>query len=115
MVTFVLSRENEQPAKLKVRTYYYVLCASEDTTNVSRFFNHVPDISIDYPFTLDMFQILSVHRLESDEIVFVASHTSAGKTSVSNYSTSIHFQRNTKVLCPLLIKTFNRNKFRELT
>lgn len=40
----------------------------------------VPNPALSYPFTLDAFQQQAVARLERSENVFVAAHTSAGKT-----------------------------------
>ena len=40
----------------------------------------VPNPALSFPFTLDGFQQQAVARLERSESVFVAAHTSAGKT-----------------------------------
>lgn len=45
----------------------------------------IPNPALTYPFTLDDFQQQAVARLERSESVFVAAHTSAGKT-VGMYS-----------------------------
>lgn len=50
----------------------------------------IPNPALTYPFTLDDFQQQAVARLERSESVFVAAHTSAGKT-VGKYSTFILF------------------------
>jgi len=41
---------------------------------------------MDYPFQLDDFQRQAIARLERGEYVFVAAHTSAGKTVVAEYA-----------------------------
>lgn len=50
-----------------------------DKTDVSRFDEMVPDMAIEYPFDLDVFQKQAIWHLENGESVFVAAHTSAGK------------------------------------
>jgi antiviral helicase SKI2 len=39
-----------------------------------------------YPFSLDPFQHRAITRLEEGDNVFVAAHTSAGKTVVAEYA-----------------------------
>jgi superfamily II RNA helicase len=48
----------------------------------------LPNLALEYPFTLDTFQQQAIMRLERREHVFVAAHTSAGKTGKDecNYS-----------------------------
>jgi len=41
---------------------------------------------MEFPFELDDFQKQAVARLERGEYVFVAAHTSAGKTVVAEYA-----------------------------
>lgn len=92
-----------------------IVWASEDTTDISDFSQLVPDMAIDYPFNLDVFQKRAVHRLERDENVFVAAHTSAGKTVVAEYAIALALQRNTKVIYTSPIKTLSNQKFRDFT
>lgn len=42
----------------------------------------VPDMAIQFPFELDVFQKRAVYHLENSESVFIAAHTSAGKTGI---------------------------------
>ena len=43
-------------------------------------------MAMTFPFELDFFQKQAVMRLERRECVFVAAHTSAGKTVVAEYA-----------------------------
>jgi antiviral helicase SKI2 len=42
-----------------------------------------------YPFELDTFQKEAVYHLEQGDSVFVAAHTSAGKTVVAEYAIAL--------------------------
>lgn len=88
-----------------------VVWASEDATDVSDFSQLVPEPAIEYPFNLDIFQKRAVYRLERDENVFVAAHTSAGKTVVAEYAIALAMQRKTKVIYTSPIKTLSNQKF----
>lgn len=89
--------------------------ASEDKIDVSDFAQLVPDLAIEYPFNLDAFQKRAVYRLEHDENVFVAAHTSAGKTVVAEYAIALAMQRKTKVVYTSPIKTLSNQKYRDFT
>ena len=45
-----------------------------------------------WPFELDTFQKQAVLRLERGESVFVAAHTSAGKTVVAEYAIALRYR-----------------------
>jgi antiviral helicase SKI2 len=44
---------------------------------------------LQYPFELDTFQKEAVYHLEMGDSVFVAAHTSAGKTVVAEYAIAL--------------------------
>ena len=50
-----------------------------------------------FPFTLDNFQKHAIQHLEEHDNVFVAAHTSAGKTVVAEYA--IALSRNHRTRC----------------
>ena len=55
-----------------------------------------------YPFELDTFQKEAVYHLEMGDSVFVAAHTSAGKTVVAEYAIALaakHMTRSVSVDC----------------
>lgn len=58
--------------------------------------HHRADESLQYPFTLDNFQKEAVYRLELGDSVFVAAHTSAGKTVVAEYAIALAAKHMTR-------------------
>lgn len=49
-----------------------------------------------YPFELDNFQKEAVYHLEMGDSVFVAAHTSAGKTVVAEYAIALAAKHMTR-------------------
>ena len=62
---------------------------------------------------MDVFQKRAVMHLEKNECVFVAAHTSAGKTVVAEYAIALAMKRLTRVVYTSPIKTLSNQKFRE--
>ncbi|KAH3760431.1 antiviral helicase [Pelomyxa schiedti] len=87
--------------------------AIADTTDVTNFRDIVPDMVIEYPFELDEFQKRSVIHLEAGESVFVAAHTSAGKTLVAEYAIALCFKHMTRAIYTSPIKALSNQKFRD--
>ena len=56
-----------------------------DDGTAENFAEEVPVMARTYPFELDTFQKLAVMHMERNESVFVAAHTSAGKTVVAEF------------------------------
>ena len=56
-------------------------------------------VSLQWEFELDPFQKQAVLHLESHECVFVAAHTSAGKTVVAEYAIALAMGHNTRYVC----------------
>ena len=56
----------------------------------------VPELVHPFPFPLDTFQLQAVYHLEKGESVFVAAHTSAGKTVVAEYAIALSQKHMTK-------------------
>jgi antiviral helicase SKI2 len=52
-----------------------------------------------YPFQLDTFQKEAVYHLEMGDSVFVAAHTSAGKTVVAEYAIALAEKHMTRYGC----------------
>ena len=70
-------------------------------------------MAISYPFELDTFQKQACMHLEKGENVFVAAHTSAGKTVVAEYAIALAAQHLTRAVYTSPIKTLSNQKFRE--
>ena len=63
---------------------------------VSDFDKKVPDPAIKFKYELDNFQKQAIIKLEEDCNVFVAAHTSAGKTTVAEYAIALSQRHKTR-------------------
>ena len=66
-----------------------------------------------FPFELDTFQKQAVMRLERRECVFVAAHTSAGKTVVAEYAIAMAKKHMTRTIYTSPIKALSNQKYRD--
>lgn len=73
----------------------------------------IPDMARTWPFELDTFQKEAVYHLENNDSVFVAAHTSAGKTVVAEYAIALAFKHMTKAIYTSPIKALSNQKFRD--
>lgn len=81
--------------------------------NVYDFHQRIPHMAHTWPFELDSFQKQAILRLESQECVFVAAHTSAGKTVVAEYAIALSLSHMTKTIYTSPIKALSNQKFRD--
>ena len=72
-----------------------------------------PRMAQKYPFELDDFQKQAVMRLERREHVFVAAHTSAGKTVVAEYGIALALKNNSRAVYTSPIKALSNQKYRD--
>ncbi|KAJ8749712.1 hypothetical protein K2173_012263 [Erythroxylum novogranatense] len=73
----------------------------------------VPDMAISFPFELDAFQKEAIYHLEKGDSVFVAAHTSAGKTVVAEYAFALASKHCTRAVYTAPIKTISNQKYRD--
>ncbi|KAL8779698.1 MAG: hypothetical protein Q9194_001298 [Teloschistes cf. exilis] len=73
----------------------------------------VPQLARTWPFELDTFQKEAVYHLENGDSVFVAAHTSAGKTVVAEYAIALAAKHMTKAVYTSPIKALSNQKFRD--
>ncbi|KAL8278507.1 hypothetical protein RQP46_009197 [Phenoliferia psychrophenolica] len=73
----------------------------------------VPDMAREYPFELDTFQKEAIYHMEVGESVFVAAHTSAGKTVVAEYAIALAARHMTRAIYTSPIKALSNQKFRD--
>ncbi|KAI9104054.1 antiviral helicase [Phlyctochytrium arcticum] len=73
----------------------------------------VPELAHPFPFELDVFQKRAVAHLEQGESVFVAAHTSAGKTVVAEYAIALAQKHMTRAIYTSPIKALSNQKFRD--
>ncbi|GAA5998152.1 hypothetical protein JCM5350_004109 [Sporobolomyces pararoseus] len=74
----------------------------------------VPDMAREYPFELDTFQKEAIYHMEVGDSVFVAAHTSAGKTVVAEYAIALAQKHLTRAIYTSPIKALSNQKFRDL-
>ena len=73
----------------------------------------VPELALEYPFELDVFQKRAIYYLEKGNSVFVAAHTSAGKTVIAEYAISMAQKHMTKAIYTSPIKALSNQKYRD--
>jgi hypothetical protein len=81
--------------------------ANTNLLPIDDFNSWIPNPAMTYPFTLDTFQQQAVARLERSESVFVAAHTSAGKTVVAEYACALAKQRGARCIYTSPIKALS--------
>jgi len=77
------------------------------------FHSILPNPAITYPFELDEFQKQAVARLERGECIFVAAHTSAGKTVCAEYAIALARKHCTRAIYTSPIKALSNQKYRD--
>ena len=92
------------------REWAHMVDIKRDITN---FRELVPDMAREWPFELDTFQKEAVYHLENGDSVFVAAHTSAGKTVVAEYAIALAAKHMTKAIYTSPIKALSNQKFRD--
>jgi len=98
------------PATLRVSEWAEML---DVTAPLSDFHEQVPQMAYQWPFELDVFQKQAVLKLEKSESVFVAAHTSAGKTVVAEYAIALSQKHMTRTIYTSPIKALSNQKFRD--
>lgn len=100
----------EPVAPEEKREWAHIIDASKQMTN---FRELVPQMAHNYPFELDTFQKQAVYHLEHNDSVFVAAHTSAGKTVVAEYAIALAMKHMARCIYTSPIKALSNQKFRE--
>ncbi|BFZ20866.1 hypothetical protein BsWGS_23905 [Bradybaena similaris] len=115
LVQPVDSVKPEEPAPLKKVTAAKEQWAVQIDVScpVQDFYKRIPDMAYKWPFELDIFQKQAILRLESHDSVFVAAHTSAGKTVVAEYAIALSLKHMTKTIYTSPIKALSNQKFRD--
>ncbi|KAI0361085.1 antiviral helicase [Trametes cingulata] len=97
-------------AQVQKRDWAHVVDVNKPMTN---FHELVPDMAHKYPFELDTFQKEAVYHLEMGDSVFVAAHTSAGKTVVAEYAIALAAKHMTRAIYTSPIKALSNQKYRD--
>ncbi|KAM3847414.1 superkiller complex protein 2 isoform 2-T2 [Vipera latastei] len=80
---------------------------------VDDFYKLIPDPAFKWPFEPDVFQKQAILHLEKHDSVFVAAHTSAGKTVVAEYAIALSQKHMTRTIYTSPIKALSNQKFRD--
>ncbi|KAJ5542272.1 DEAD/DEAH box RNA helicase (Ski2) [Penicillium sp. DV-2018c] len=94
----------------KGKEWAHVVDVNKEIPNFSEL---VPDMAREWPFELDTFQKEAVYHLENGDSVFVAAHTSAGKTVVAEYAIALAAKHMTKAIYTSPIKALSNQKYRD--
>ncbi|GAB7361926.1 hypothetical protein MBLNU230_g1964t1 [Neophaeotheca triangularis] len=92
------------------REWAHMVDVNRDITN---FHELVPEMARTWPFEPDTFQKEAIYHLENGDSVFVAAHTSAGKTVVAEYAIALAAKHMTKAIYTSPIKALSNQKFRD--
>lgn len=98
-------------AKKTGREWAHMVNLEAESSNLR---NLIPgEMAREWPFELDAFQKEAIYHLESGDAVFVAAHTSAGKTVVAEYAIALAQKHQTKAIYTSPIKALSNQKFRD--
>ena len=81
--------------------------------DITNFHTLIPNPAMTFPFELDDFQKQAVLRLERKECVFLAAHTSAGKTVCAEYAIALARKHCTRAIYTSPIKALSNQKYRD--
>lgn len=84
-----------------------------DETDVSDFDALLPEPAMRFPFPLDDFQKRAVLAVDQGRSVFVAAHTSAGKTVIAEYAVALADSMGGKAIYTSPIKSLSNQKLRD--
>jgi len=106
------SSSPKKPGAYGVPQYEWAI---QDNLDLTNFYDLLPKsrFAIDYPFELDDFQKRAILHLERKESVFVAAHTSAGKTVVAEYAIALSKKHMTRAIYTSPIKALSNQKYRD--
>ena len=74
-----------------------------------------PNLAKTWPFELDIFQKEAIIHMEMGHSVFVAAHTSAGKTVAAEYAFALAEKHCSRAVYTSPIKTISNQKFRDFS
>ncbi|KAI8992195.1 NUC185 domain-containing protein [Mycotypha africana] len=95
---------------IKRREWAHEINVNEPFDN---FHDLVSEMAMQFPFELDIFQKRAIYHLEMGDSVFIAAHTSAGKTVVADYAIALATKHMTKAIYTSPIKALSNQKFRD--
>ncbi|KAK1880353.1 Helicase SKI2W [Dissostichus eleginoides] len=107
------SKGSEEAPKLPRTNSLEDLGVKDVVAPCDDFYKRIPNPAFKWPFELDVFQKQAVLLLEAHDSVFVAAHTSAGKTVVAEYAIALSQKHMTRTIYTSPIKALSNQKFRD--
>lgn len=101
-----------KPRRQKVMSMEYAEWV-DITQPVTDFDVQIPEPAHKFPFELDTFQKQAIIKLENHDHVFVAAHTSAGKTVVAEYAIALSRKHLSRTIYTSPIKALSNQKYRD--
>lgn len=105
-----ITKRVDLPKAPKDKAWAHMVDINREMTNFNEL---VPNPARKWPFELDNFQKEAIYHLEQGDSVFIAAHTSAGKTVVAEYAMSMAAQHMTKCIYTSPIKALSNQKYRD--
>ncbi|KNA00550.1 DEAD/DEAH box helicase [Plasmodium vivax North Korean] len=102
-------RAGDDKANVKYIRKKWVI--EDNHSDVSNFSQN--DLLLSYDFELDDFQKRSIKHLNNFKHVFVAAHTSAGKTLIAEHAIAMSIKLNKKAIYTSPIKALSNQKYHE--
>ncbi|UYV74869.1 SKIV2L [Cordylochernes scorpioides] len=109
--TPVLEISKAKPLQTTEHHQWAVILDSVEPMN--NFHEKVPVMAMEWDFELDTFQKKAIACLDSGESVFVAAHTSAGKTVIAEYAIALSRKHVSKAIYTSPIKALSNQKYRD--
>ncbi|GMM34329.1 SKI complex RNA helicase subunit [Saccharomycopsis crataegensis] len=106
----IIVQKNHMAQTVKKKEWAHMIDLDHKIEN---FHELVPNMAREWPFELDTFQKEAIYHLEQNDSVFVAAHTSAGKTVVAEYAIAMANRNMTKAIYTSPIKALSNQKFRD--
>lgn len=103
-----LNEEEEKPRVKYIRKKWVIEDNHSDVSNFSK-----DDLLLNYNFELDAFQKRSILHLNNLKHVFVAAHTSAGKTLIAEHAIALSIKLQKKAIYTSPIKALSNQKYNE--
>ncbi|KRZ11789.1 Helicase SKI2W, partial [Trichinella zimbabwensis] len=92
---------------------YHYASSIENVGTLEKFELLRPKMAKTFSFELDLFQKQAILCLEAGQSVFVAAHTSAGKTVVADYAVALCHKSMTRAIYTSPIKALSNQKYRD--
>ncbi|XP_012275603.1 helicase SKI2W [Orussus abietinus] len=99
-----------QPSKAQQKEWAEEIDVSVPVTDFEK---KIPDPAFKFDYELDTFQKQAIIKLEEGCNVFVAAHTSAGKTTVAEYAIALTQKHMTRAIYTSPIKALSNQKYRD--